>query len=167
MSQGRRLFLGLIALAVISAAVLVLEMARRRGLPAGAGPAEVTLTSGSVPIYLDGRLAAGFSPADLERLEVVSFVDAEEGKLQDGWLLRQVLSLYLPVAELDPQARVEVSSSSRGKAIQLTWAEVQQPENMVMFDLSNRGTLKLVSKLERLDTRDEWVQDANRIEVTR
>ncbi len=34
-----------------------------------------------------------------------------------------------------------------------------------MFDLSNRGTLKLVSVLPKLDTRDEWVQDVDSIEV--
>ncbi len=34
-----------------------------------------------------------------------------------------------------------------------------------MFDLSNRGTLKLVSVLQKLDTRDEWVQDVDSIEV--
>jgi len=42
---------------------------------------------------------------------------------------------------------------------------VNDRENMVMFDLSNRGTLKLVSLLEKLDMRDEWVQDIDRIEV--
>jgi hypothetical protein len=37
---------------------------------------------------------------------------------------------------------------------------------MVMFDLSGRGTLKLVSKtLENFSTRDEWVQDVDKIEV--
>jgi hypothetical protein len=36
-----------------------------------------------------------------------------------------------------------------------------------MFDLSSRGTLKLVSVLERLDVRDEWVQDVDKIEVIR
>jgi hypothetical protein len=36
----------------------------------------------------------------------------------------------------------------------------------VMFDLSGRGTLKLVSTLERLDVRDEWVQDVDQIEVS-
>ena len=34
-----------------------------------------------------------------------------------------------------------------------------------MFDLSNRGTLKLVSLLPKLDTRDEWIQDVDRIEI--
>jgi hypothetical protein len=36
---------------------------------------------------------------------------------------------------------------------------------MVMFDLSGRGTLKLISKVERLDVRDEWIQDVDKIEV--
>jgi hypothetical protein len=49
----------------------------------------------------------------------------------------------------------------------LTWAEVDKPANMVMFDLSSRGTLKLVSLLDRLDVRDEWVQDVDRIEIER
>jgi hypothetical protein len=35
-----------------------------------------------------------------------------------------------------------------------------------MFDLSSRGTLKLASTLERLDTRDEWIQDVDKIEVS-
>jgi hypothetical protein len=34
-----------------------------------------------------------------------------------------------------------------------------------MFDLSGRGTLKLISKLEKLDVRDEWVQDTDKIEI--
>jgi hypothetical protein len=36
---------------------------------------------------------------------------------------------------------------------------------MVLFDLSGRGTLKLVSKLPQLDIRDEWVQDVDKIEI--
>jgi hypothetical protein len=62
---------------------------------------------------------------------------------------------------------IRVSSSSEDKSAQLTWAEVAEPANLVMFDLSNRGTLKLVSVLERLDTRDEWVQDVDRIEIVK
>jgi hypothetical protein len=92
-------------------------------------------------------------------------VEAAEGKTEEGWLLADVLSLYLPAGELLPEARIVVSSASRNKAAELTWAEVSQPQNMVMFDLSNRGTLKLVSLLEQLDSREEWVQDADKIEV--
>ncbi len=92
-------------------------------------------------------------------------MDAEEGKTQQGWLLRDVLALYLDTGSLKPETLITVSSSSREKSADLTWAEVNEPKNYVMFDLSGRGTLKLVSVLERLDIRDEWVQDVDKIEV--
>jgi len=38
-------------------------------------------------------------------------------------------------------------------------------KNFIMFDLSGRGTLKLVSVLDRLDERAEWVQDIDKIEI--
>jgi hypothetical protein len=157
-----------IALGVL-AAIVVLVLGVDAWQRARATPLEVediTLVPGSIPIYVDGRLVAGFQPADLEKLEQASFVDAEEGKTQDGWLLRDVLNLYLDPAMLKPEAQVTVISSSRGKSAELTWAEVADPGNWVMFDLSGRGTLKLVSTLERLDVRDEWVQDVDKIEVT-
>ena len=47
----------------------------------------------------------------------------------------------------------------------LTWEQADSPENNVLFDLSSRGTLKLVSTIAGLDTRDSWVQDVDRIEV--
>ena len=81
-------------------------------------------------------------------------------------MLRDVLLLHIPEADLAPETTIAVSSSSRDKSAQVTWAEVSDAENMVMFDLSGRGTLKLVSKLERLDVRDEWVQDVDRIVVS-
>ena len=80
-------------------------------------------------------------------------------------MLRDVLLLHVDEDELEPEARIVVTSSSREKSVELTWAEVDDPANWVMFDLSGRGTLKLVSVLERLDIRDEWVQDVDQIEV--
>ena len=127
---------------------------------------ESSIPPGSVPIYVDGKLVAAFTPDDLEQLEKVSFVDAEEGKMQEGWMLRDVLLLHIAESDLSPETRITVSSSSRDKSAQVTWAEVSTPDNMVMFDLANKGTLKLVSKLERLDVRDEWVQDVDKIEVS-
>jgi hypothetical protein len=126
---------------------------------------EPTLMPGSIPIRLDGQLVGGFSPADLDRLEKVSFVESQEGKKQEGWLLRDVILLYVDGKKLKADSLITVSSHSRDKSAQLTWAEVDEPANMVMFDLSNRGTLKLVSVLEKLDTRDEWIQDADQIEI--
>jgi hypothetical protein len=81
-------------------------------------------------------------------------------------MLRDVLLLYVDPGVLESESLIIVSSSSSQKNTQLTWGQVEQEDNMVMFDLSGRGTLKLVSKqVEALDTREEWVQDVDKIEV--
>jgi len=159
MSQRTRVVIAVGALAVLVAAVLGVEALRRSS-------AEPELAPGSIPIYLDGKLLGGFVPDDLAALEQVSFVDAEEGKPQEGWLLRDVLLLHVKASKLKPETRIVVTSTSRAKSVELTWAEVDDPANWVMFDLAGRGTLKLVSVLERLDVRDEWVQDVDKIEIT-
>jgi hypothetical protein len=158
MTHKGRIILATGIIVLIAVAVAGVEIVRR----AASAP---DLPPGSVPIYVNGEFVAAFTPEDLAELEQVSFVDAEEGKTQEGWMLRDVLLLHIPQADLAPETTITVSSSSRDKTAQLTWAEVSDAENMVMFDLSGRGTLKLVSKLERLDVRDEWVQDVDRIEV--
>jgi hypothetical protein len=163
MTQNKRILIAIIIFAVLIGAVLGLETLRRRNASVSEG--EITLDPGNIPIYVDGKLVGGFSPDDLEQLEKVSFVDAEDGKPQDGWLLRDVLLLHVKREDLHPDTLINVSSSSRDKSAQLTWAEVDEAANMVMFDLSNRGTVKLVSLLEKLDVRDEWVQDVDKIEI--
>ena len=145
-------------LIVLVVVVLGVEAVRRAN-------SEPELAPGSIPITVDGNLVGGFVPDDLEVLEQVSFVDDEEGKTQQGWMLRDVLLLHVGEDDLEPETRIIVTSSSREKSVTLTWAEVDDPANWVMFDLSGRGTLKLVSVLERLDIRDEWIQDVDKIEV--
>lgn len=166
LSQGSRI--GIAVGIIILLAVLVLggELLRGRLRTGAAAGPEPTVAPGGIPIYLDGRLVASFTPADLEQLAKASFTEPAEGKIQEGWLLRDILLLHLKAAQLKPETQIVVSSSSRGKSVQLTWAEVAEPANQVMFDLSNRGTLKLVSVLPKLDAREEWVQDADRIEIT-
>lgn len=100
-----------------------------------------------------------FTPNFLSHLPTAQFTDVYEEKPQDGWLLSQIILQVVPRGELNLQAVIVVSSSSREKSAQLTWAEVSAPANFVMFDLSNRSTLKLVSVLPQLDGRNEWVQD--------
>lgn len=158
MSQRVRILIAVGVLLVLAAAVLSVEALRRSS-------AEPTLAPGSIPIYLDGKLTGGFVPDDLTMLDQVSFVDEEEGKPQEGWLLCDVLLLHIKASKLKPETRIVVTSSSRGKSADLSWTEVEDPANWVMFDLSGRGTLKLVSVLEQLDVRDEWVQDVDKIEV--
>jgi hypothetical protein len=167
MPQRTRIVIGLAVLSALAIAVLGFDQLRRSSSGSGSvAGGEPTLAPGSIPIRLNGRLAGGFNPTDLEQLEMVSFVDAEEGKIQEGWLLRDVLLLYVDERSLDPDSVIEVRSTSRDRSAELTWAEVKDASNWVMFDLSGRGTLKLASVLERLDTRDEWVQDVDGVAIT-
>jgi hypothetical protein len=159
MARNKRLLIAVAILIIVAGVILGLEALRRQRMT------QANLEPGSIPIYVDGQLEAAFAPVDLENLEQVSFEDAEEGKTQKGWLLRDVLLLHLSEESLTPDSPITVSSTSRGKSARLTWTEVSDEDNMVMFDLSGRGTLKLVSKLARLDVRDEWVQDIDRIEI--
>ena len=166
MTQRTRILIAVAILIVLAAAILGLDT-YRRAASQSAAVGEPTAVPGSIPIRLDGKLVGSFIPADLERMERVSFADPEEGKTQEGWLLRDVILLCIEREELPTGTLVTVSSSSRDKSVQLTWSEIDQPENYVMFDLSNRGTLKLVSVLDQLNARDEWVQDVDAVEITR
>ena len=162
MSSSKRLALGIFILLSLSGFILGAEALRAR---LWKPPEGASLAPGDVPVYLNGIFAASFSPQDLEGQRQASFVDVEEGKTQDGWPLRDVLLRLLPEEALLPGSTVRASSSSRGKSGDLSWEQVERTENMVLFDLSGRGTLKLVSLLEQLDIRDEWIQDVDRIEV--
>lgn len=123
------------------------------------------IVAGGIPIYYQGTLFAAFTPADLEGLSEASFVDPVENKPQTGWLVSEILLRFFTPEQLQPDTQIIFTSLSREKSATLTWAEVSDPAGYVMFDVSNRGTLKLVSKLEKLDERDEWVQDTEKIEV--
>ncbi len=164
MSQRTRIIIAVGVIALIGVVILGLEALRARPSSGGAAGSEPTVVPGALSIYLDGKLVASFTPADLEKLAKVSFTDAAEEKLQDGWQLADILRLHV-ADSLPNTAQITVSSSSREKSVQLSWAEVAEPANKVIFDLSNRGTLKLVSVLPKLDDRDEWVQDADRIDI--
>ena len=165
MKQSTRILIGVLVLLVVAGLILGSDFLRRQANvppPATGTP----LPAGAIPIYLDGELIAGFTPDDLASLEQVSFVEPVESKTQQGWRLKDILLLFVDPDILQPETVIVVSSASRGKSAELTWAEVQDDANLVMFDLSNRGTLKLVSKgLAKLDERDEWVQDTDKIEI--
>jgi hypothetical protein len=166
-TQRARILVAIVVLIVLVMVVVGIDALRRaQSRAGGAAEGEPTLVPGSIPLRVDGELVGSFSPADLEQLEMVSFVEAEEGKTEEGWLLRDVLLLHVDGDRLGTGSIIVVSSSSRNKSARLTWAEVEDPANWVMFDLSGRGTLKLVSVLESLDTRDEWVQDVDGVEIT-
>lgn len=173
MSQNKRIVIAVLVLLLVVAVVLGIEEMRRRQQQAQVSeqnqslmePGMATAVPGSIPIILDGKLVGSFEPADLEGLEQAGFQDTEEGKTQEGWLLRDVLLLFVDEGALAADMAVTISSSHRDKSYQLTWAEIDDLDNMVLFDLSGRGTLKLVSLIPGFDVRDAWVQDVDRIEI--
>ena len=169
MTQNKRLLIAGFILVLLVGGVMGVETLRRQQaanddvnqMPEGMP----TAAPGSIPITVNGNLTASFTPEAIGNLPETSFEDAEEGKTQEGWLLADILTYYLD-DPLPEAATILVRSNHREKEATLTWAEVADTANYVMFDLSGRGTLKLVSLLPRLDTRDEWVQDADEIIIT-
>jgi hypothetical protein len=165
MKQPLRYLLALVLLLGISGLVLGVDALQRR---AAGGPliAGSTMPVGSIPIYLDGSLRGAFTPNSVLSLPTASFVDAEEGKTQAGYLLRDAILQVVGASMLSPDTLVVITSSSRGKSARLYWSQVNDPANQVLLSLSGRSTFKLASVLPELDTRTEWVQDVDRIEVT-
>lgn len=159
--EKQKIWMAVVILVVIVGLVLGVDAFRR----SRALSQQAEAVAGSVPIYYQGELIANLTPQDVETLEKSEFKDEEGGKIQQGWLLADILQLYIAPGDLQEDTQITVSSSSRGKSVTLTWAEVQDPDHMVMFDLSGRGTLKLVSQMEKLNTREEWIQDTDKIEV--
>ncbi len=162
MNQNKRILTAVVILVVLVGVVLVVDLLQRQK---AASQAPADMPPGSIPIFVDGIFSASFVPADLDQSQGANFVDAEEGKTQEGWLLSDVLLLNVSERDLQAETQITVSSSSRGKSHTLTWAQIENPENMVLFDLSGRGTLKLVSRIPGFDVRDAWIQDVDKIEV--
>lgn len=163
MDQKKRIIIAVVILLVVLGVVFGVDYLQRQN---AASQAPADMPPGSIPIFVDGRFVASFVLEDLNQLKSVNFVDAEEGKTQDGWLLRDVLLLCLGEDNFQDKAQITVSSSSRQKTQTLSWGEVENQENKVLFDLSGRGTLKLASKIPGFDTRDSWIQDVDKIEIT-
>ena len=157
MNQRNRIIIAVVVILALVGLILGVDAIRRQ-------QASEKIPAGSIPIYLDGDFVASFVPENLDEIEMVSFVDAEEGKTQEGWLLVDAIQLYVKDG-LSPETEITVSSSSRDKYKTLTWAEIENPDNIVMFDLANKGTLKLVSDMPGFDIRDVWVQDVDKIEI--
>lgn len=167
MSQNKRLLIGGLILIFLIGIVMSVDLLQRQQAASSnqMTPGMVTAAPGSIPITINGEVVAVFIPEALDQLPQSTFQDAEEGKTQEGWLLCDVLKLYLPENFLQDETTILVRSNHRQKEVTLTWKEVENPANKIMFDISGRGTLKLVSLLPRLDSRDEWVQDTDEIAI--
>ncbi|MCA9927080.1 MAG: hypothetical protein KC419_01330 [Anaerolineales bacterium] len=167
MSQNKRLLIGGLILILMIGVVMGVDALRRQQAANvnQVPPGMPTAAPGSIPITVNGELVGAFTPDALGQLPPANFQDAEEGKTQEGWMLSDVLLLYVAEDMLQDDTTILVRSNHRDKEVLLTWVEVADPANKIMFDTSGRGTLKLVSLLPRLDTRDEWVQDSDEITI--
>jgi len=165
--QGRRVLVvvGIIALVAVGLGLQGWLQNRRPAV------ASATPEPGKIHLFMNGRFVDNLEPAELTALPTDSFVDAEQGKTQQGPRLQDIILFYLPNQSFPPDAMIQVSgvrsSSGEQKTVSLPWSDVQAQDNHVLFDFSNAGdSCKLVSTLSQLDTRDEWVQGVQRIDVT-
>ena len=166
MSTTRRIIIATIILIVVVGGILLVQSSRRGGfLYRSCGTGEKIFTEGCVPVSISGKAAGNFCQKDAAGLAKTNFRDRAENKVQEGWLLRDVMLLYIKKEEISPDTIVLVSSTSRGKKAELRWKDISNDQNKILLALSRQGSLKLVSSMKGLDTRDRWVQDVDRIEV--
>jgi hypothetical protein len=133
--------------------------------PPTAVPAE-----GMIHLYVDGAFRANLDPAVVMALPKDSFSDVEEGKLQEGPRLQDVVLLHLEASELSAASVIQVQGirpqGAEPKSASVTWEQTMDADNHVTLDVSGSGDrLKLVSLLPELDTREEWVQGVSRIDI--
>lgn len=165
MSQRTRIVIIAVVLAVIALALGLLGWLQRRPSASSQEP-----EPGKIHLYVDGRFEANLLPDDLTALPTASFADAEKGKTQEGPSLADIILLYVQERNLRDESTITVKgvrpSSGAAKEVTLTWIQVAAAENHVLLDFASSGTsAKLVSTLPELDTRDEWVQGVQRIDI--
>ena len=164
MSQKTRILIVVGALPLIAVILAVAGLASQR--QTAQAPA-ATPQPGKIHLYVDGAFVANVLPEDLKGLAAASFKDKEQGKEQGGWWLRDVIRLYVQETRLSPQSKITVTGTRQGtKTATITWAETLDPANNFAFDLSGDGqSVKLASTLDRLSTRDSWVQGITQIDI--
>jgi hypothetical protein len=167
MSQKTRILI------VVGALILIAVVLGVLGYMSQSQTAHVSATTpqpGMIHLYVDGTFTADLLPTELQKLAAASFVDKEQGKTQSGYWLRDVLRLYVKESTLSPASQITVTGVRQGtekKSATLTWAQVLDPANNVLFSPSNDGTsVKIAATLEGLATRNDWVQGLMQIAIT-
>jgi len=164
MSQKTRVWIVVGALLLVAVILAVYGFATQRQT---AQAPLATPQSGMIHLYVDGTFVANVSPVDMKKLPAASFKDKEQGKEQGGWWLRDVIRLYVKESQLSPQSKITVTGTRQGtKTAAVTWAEALDQANSLAFDLAGDGqSVKLASTLDRLSTRDSWVQGITQIDI--
>lgn len=166
MSSRQRIIIAIAILVVLAGSILAIDSLRRGGylfrhMRTGAKE----YSGGCIPVFSSGTLVGSFCRENSDRLKRTGFIDKKENKLQEGWLLRDVVLLYVDKKNITPGTVVRIESSSRNKKAELPWKEISDESNKILLAVSKQGNLKLVSIMKGLDTRDSWVQEVDKIEV--
>jgi len=165
-SQKKRLLIVVLVLTALMAAFVMYNAMPGNKLRTGLTTSQLP---GMVSLFTDGIFKAHVIPADVDRLPRVSFAEPEKGKSLEGWMLKDVIALYIDTGQISGGSEVTVLGvgEKRGeKTATLSWEEVLDPNAHVILHPTRDGqSLKLVSTLEQLDTRDEWVQGVKRIDI--
>ncbi len=168
MSQKARVFIVVGALLLVAVLLAVYGLVQSGQGQAARAPAATPQPS-LIHLYMNGAFAANVSPDDMKKLPAASFTDKEQGKPQGGWWLRDIIRLYVKESQLSPTAKITITGLRKGtekKSATITWAETLDPANNLAFDLAGDGqSVKLVSTLDRLSTRDQWIQGVQQIDV--
>ncbi len=166
MSQKTRIMIVVVVLvivAVILAVVGLVTQAQTAQAPSA------TPQPGMIHVYVDGVFVANVFPSDILKLPAASFVDKEQGKTQSGCWVRDVIRLYVKENQLLPQSQITVTGLRKGtekKSAAVNWTEALDPANNLLFDFANDGqSVKMAGTLDRLSTRDNWIQGITQIEV--
>jgi len=153
---------------LLAGIMLIVECKKKQSGPYNPdNDAVKNFSAGSIPIFLNGTLLGNFASSDSQKLVKVSFTDKAENKVQEGWYLKDVLALYSKDSAAKDTISVRVSSSSRNKAVDLRIDDVKNESNKIILAMTKHGTLKLVSVMTGLDTREKWIQSVDRIEIIR
>ncbi len=166
MSQKTRMFIVIIALVLIAvflAGIGFISQTQTAQAPA------TTPQPGMIHLYLDGTFVANLMPTETQKLPAASLVDKEQGKTQNGYWLKDVVRLYVKETALMPTSKITVTGVRQGtekKSATVTWAETLDPSNNLLFSPSNDGSsVKIAATMDRLSTRDNWIQGLTQIDV--
>ena len=166
MSQNVRIFIVVGVLGLIAVGLAVYGTVVQSQMPLA--PLS-TPQPGMIHLFVDGNFVANLIVTDMQKLPAGSFVDKEQNKTQSGFWLRDVIRLYVKEASLSPTSQVTITGIRQGtekKSATLTWAEVLDANNNVLFSPSNDGSsVKIAASMDKLATRNDWIQGLTQIDV--
>ncbi len=169
MSQKTRILIVVGALLLVAAILTIIGFATQKQTAQAPLATVATPQPGMIHLYVDGAFVANVSPADMQKLPAASFTDKEQGKPQGGWWLRDIIRLYVKESTLSPTSQITITGSRKGtekKSATVIWAQVLDPTNNMALDLAGDGqSVKLASTMDKLSTRDQWVQGVTQIDI--